>query len=420
MVFESFNLQVGGVNILVAGQYQVSAIKPDGSLLWKIDSPRSGGNSRVWADIAIAEINGVAPEEVVVAWANGFVGVFNAADGTPLSTFNGGAIKQISHPTKGALEFRSLATADLDGDGKAEIALGMANSEPLNLWVVNSDGSIRTGFLRAQSSEDGYSAGVNAVMIDNLDADNNLEIVQPSDVTYSCAYKHDGTPVPASPTGGWKAKSPGGAAPKWGHISFSADNAIEQDSSNNCNLGGYPNRNPERTNMANAGAVSADIDGDGTREIVVVGLSHTWCQGGAYIDVESCAYIVNKDRTRFVKPLMNWQDPPQRTFINGTARKDGQWLGKPLTVDFNIIQSTQHEVVVSDLDGDNILEILFPAQDGKLHCFWADGTEKFNWPAVAGNANAMRFMSSPVIADLDNDGFAEVSRQEKETPYHRC
>ena len=65
----------------------------------------------------------------------------------------------------------------------------------------------------------------------------------------------------------------------------------------------------------------------------------------------------------------------------------------------------------ADLDGDGRLEILFPSDDGRLHAYWLDQTEKGDWPyAVTDPAEGiLRFaLRSEAVADLDNDGDAEV------------
>lgn len=52
------------------------------------------------------------------------------------------------------------------------------------------------------------------------------------------------------------------------------------------------------------------------------------------------------------------------------------------------------------LDGDNVLEILFSGHDGRLHCFWADGTEKYNWPVQAGDSSQMRMFNAPIVVGM--------------------
>jgi hypothetical protein len=53
------------------------------------------------------------------------------------------------------------------------------------------------------------------------------------------------------------------------------------------------------------------------------------------------------------------------------------------------------------------MEILIPSYDGRMHVWWLDKTEHGAWPYdVPGSG--IRFASEPAVADLDNDGQAEV------------
>jgi hypothetical protein len=342
---------VGGTTLIVAGQYDVTALFVNGSTAWTVKAPNGG---RVWADIAIASVDGAGTDDdVVVAWAGGSVGVFSLATGAPLSTFNGGSILTISAATTN--EFRALAVRDTDGDGRAEILVGLARGNNVNAWLINNDGTIRPGWPRPTTEEDGYSWGVysNNVAITQLDADANLEVIVPSDVHYIDAYDNDGTPLAAGP-GGWRAKSPSGAAPKWGHIPLMSDYALELDSSNNCGLS--PVRQPTRTNMADAPIVVADFDNNGQSEMVVVGRSYEWCQGGAERSRHNGIYILNKDRTRWNATIggvaADWREVPQPTNITGGKNPCCTGMYDALSMDYNVIQSANNAPVVGDLDGD--------------------------------------------------------------------
>ncbi len=74
----------------MGAQYSVTALNVDGTTAWTIASPGAGGH-RVWADVAVGNVDNTGGLEVVVAWSGGFVGVFDLATGAPLPSFNGGA-----------------------------------------------------------------------------------------------------------------------------------------------------------------------------------------------------------------------------------------------------------------------------------------------------------------------------------------
>jgi hypothetical protein len=75
-----------------------------------------------------------------------------------------------------------------------------------------------------------------------------------------------------------------------------------------------------------------------------------------------------------------------------------------------VIESAQPNPVIADLDGDGQQEVLYASYDGRVHAFWLDKTEHGAWPfSVYQPAEGFyRFASEPVVADLDNDGKAEV------------
>jgi hypothetical protein len=110
-------------------------------------------------------------------------------------------------------------------------------------------------------------------------------------------------------------------------------------------------------------------------------------------------YIFNADRSRFKDTAhgFNWETIPINT-------------GAPLSEDYNVIESVEPNPVVVDLDNDGFKEILYSSYDGRVHAFWLDKTEHGNWPYSVYNPSEgfYRFASEPVVADLDNDGSAEV------------
>jgi hypothetical protein len=108
-------------------------------------------------------------------------------------------------------------------------------------------------------------------------------------------------------------------------------------------------------------------------------------------------FLFNADRSRFNLGGFDWRTIP----INS---------GAPLKENYNVIETVEPNPVVADLDGDGKQEILYPSYDGKLHAFWLDKTEHGSWPYSVYNPadKIIRFASEPVVADLDNDGKAEV------------
>ncbi len=131
-------------------------------------------------------------------------------------------------------------------------------------------------------------------------------------------------------------------------------------------------------------------------EVVVTGNTYD-CSADPYASKYNGVYVFNADRSRFNDDGFDWRTVPLDT-------------GAPLTEDYKVIENNQPNPAVADLDGDGRMEIIYASYDGRVHAFWLDKTEHGNWPfSVYKPAEGFfRFASEPVIADLDDNGYAEV------------
>jgi uncharacterized repeat protein (TIGR01451 family) len=317
----------------------------------------------------------------VTAHGGGWVGVYDASGhfkpGWPRQPYTS--------------EIRSLAVDDLDGDGKMEIVVARASGGSYGQWtVLQSNGTTRAGWPRLSSAEPGYGWGVynQNVGVADIDGDGRMEIVGPSDVHYISAFNDDGSQIRANAR--YNNSSPSG--PKfWSQVGVHVDDAVD--------LRGYAECGAEhRPNFANSPPAIADMNRDGTPEIVVVGNVYN-CGADPYDDLAYLPFIFNADRSRWASGRLSWVSIPP---LGGTS-------GRPLSEDYNVIQNALPNPVPADLDGDGVRELLYPSYDGKLHAYWMDKTERGHWPfdvrALAGDTS---FASEPVVADLNGDGKAEV------------
>jgi hypothetical protein len=151
-----------------------------------------------------------------------------------------------------------------------------------------------------------------------------------------------------------------------------------------------------RTNFSDGPADIVDLNNDGQREVVVTGNTYD-CDAGYPPSRYMALYIFNADRTRFHSGSYDWTTIPIDT-------------GAPLSEDYSVIESAEPNPAVADLDGDGMQEILYASYDGRLHAFWLDKTEHGDWPYSVYKPweGFFRFASEPVVADLNNDGLAEV------------
>lgn len=362
------DLDNDGAPEVIASPYSLYALNgEDGSLQWEVDPP--GG--RTWPGVVVADLDGNGDLEIAVAQGSGYVTVYDHTGGQAWS----------QRPESN--ELRGLSAYDLDADGTLEL-VATATGDEINTYVYEHDGTPRAGWPQ-MTGDSGYAWGVyndNAALGD-LDGDGIGEVVVPSDVHYINAYEADGAQIPAHAMYGGDG---------WGKVGIWESLDIELRGWGQCN---GVRAESYRTNFADGPAVIVDVNGDGVNEVVVTGNVYD-CDAGyppsRYIGV----YIFNADRSRFNSGGFDWQTVPVDT-------------GTPLSEDYNVIESAMPNPAVADLDGDGLKEILFASYDGRLHAFWLDKTEHYNWPyAVTNTGPGIRFASEPVVADLDNDGLAEI------------
>jgi hypothetical protein len=362
---------------VIAAAYSIFILDGEsGELIRQIDPP--GG--RVWPSIVVADLDQNGSLEIVSAHGDGYLNVFDHA----------GNLVWSRQPTPGN-ELRSLAVYDLDGDGDLEIIVASTRSE-YQWFVYEHDGSIRPGHWPQHypdSNENGFTAGAfnQNVAAGNLDGDVFAEIIGPNDTHYIAAFRHDGSQITANPIYAF----PSGDLKFWSRVGVHVDHYVD--------LRGYAICGVEhRPNFASSAPVIVDVNDDGQNEVVVIGNVYN-CGTSPYTSLYEMPFIFRGDRTRWAAGSYNWEDLPL---------PDSH--AAPLTENYSVIENNQPNPVVVDLDNDGYLEILFPSYDGRMHVYWMDKTQHGSWPYSVYDASegVYRFMTEPVVVDLNNDGYAEV------------
>jgi hypothetical protein len=362
------DLDRDGQNEVVWGSYDLVALEGrTGALRW-----RASNAGRVWPGVVVADLTGDGVREIVVGRGGDQVTAYDA-NGTVLWSRN----------PFGLGEVRTLAVDDLETDGRLEVVVGRAGSgSTKQLHVFDASGSPRAGWPARRDGEPGYGWGMynENVAVADLDGNGTKEIVGPTDTHYITALDRNGNQLPANAIYG--------SGKVWSQVGVHVDHAVD--------LRGYANCGVEhRPNFADSPPSVADLDGDGSLEIVVVGNVYD-CGTDPYTSLYYMPFVLKMDRTRWAAGSYDWTAIPAPEPASG-----------PLSQDYSVIETAAPNPVLADLDGDGKREILFPSYDGRLHAYWLDKTQHGAWPYDVPGPG-IRFASEPVVADLDGDGPAEV------------
>lgn len=371
--------QDGDIEI-VAGAYTIFML--DGATGADITSAKPS-SSRNWPSIVAADIDNNGDIEIVTAHGNGYLHVLD----------HNLSLVWTRQPTPGN-ELRSLAVYDVDSNGDLEILVASTRSDD-QWFVYEHNGDLRSGDWPQQSPDsdyNGYAAGCfnQNIAVGDMDNDGIAEIIGTNDTHYTSAFAPDGSQLPASTIFGTRDD---GSPKPWSRVGFHVDHEVD--------LRGYAHCGEEhRPNFAHSPPILADLDGNGTLEEIMVGNVYN-CGVSPYESLYEMPFIFNKDRTRWNNGTYDWTVLPT---------PDSAALSDPLIENYNVIESVHPNPVAADLDNDGIKEVLYPSYDGRMHVYWMDKTEHGNWPFWVNQSGEgfYRFATEPVVADLDNDGYAEV------------
>jgi len=158
------------------------------------------------------------------------------------------------------------------------------------------------------------------------------------------------------------------------------------------NAAGPPH--PTSTTEIQSSPAVADLDGDGSVEIIVT----TGGDPGHHKNGGVLVYTCNSAWSFSV--VSGWPQP-KLDIVGGGAgasNPDGYWDG------------INGSPALGDLDGDGDLEIAVEGFDRRLHAWHHDGTVVDGWPISRDNGDALLRggWSSPAIGDIDGDGLPEV------------
>ena len=242
-----------------------------------------------------------------------------------------------------------------------------------------------------------YGIFMDNIAISDLNYDGIQEIIVPSDLSFVSVFEPDGSP--------FKANSEVFGDRFWGQIALFEDYAAEIRGDNggwgSSETYGKLREELYKGEFGHSKAVVADVDGNGSKEVIVPTIMCNRKYAPAYPPTEYMTVaILNADRTRYKNEALgfNWEVFPMD-------------LGKPLVDNYQILCSHVYQrPTVCDIDGDGLKEILFNSYNGKVHCFSLNKKEPYAWPFSLTKRTSPEFeYASPVeCKDINGDGKQEV------------
>ena len=339
----------------------------------------------------VIDIDSDGEKEIILGDNNGFIRIYNA-DGSEVinDTFPFDTGNQI---------WGSAAAADMDVDGIIDFVI---NSKSKHLYIFDKNG------LKVDYYANKYLMGTPA--IGNLDDDDELEVViggysSPSSSNTVFVINADGTDVEGFPLVlGEKIKA-GIALADYNNngkddmIIGTDDDKVHLIYDDGTSAPGFPFIAGDKFQASPA---MIDIEGD---KIIFAGSN------------DNNMYAINSDGSlRFTietgdkvltSPSFLEYDNNIYVFFGSNDNKiyAVDHLGNALSgwpIDANA--AIEGSVVFSDLDGDNMPEIIAANNSGELLAFHIDGSHVDYFPIV----NDFPFSGSPMVTDLDGDGDLEI------------
>jgi hypothetical protein len=231
----------------------------DGSLLLTLTSPNPDENEWFGGSVAMGDVNGDGREDIAVAAEGADIGgvsqqgrayVFSGADGSSLFTLDN------PNPQQAPWFGCSLAVGDVNGDGNADIVVGAqgedvgGRSDQGRAYVFSgADGSLL--FSLDSPNPQAYASFGESVAMADVNSDGR------ADVTVGAGGQ--------TAAQGW---------PGYASVFSGADGSL---------LLTLTSPNPQEDGYFGDSVAMADVNGDGTADVVVGAVCEFSCQGRAYV-----------------------------------------------------------------------------------------------------------------------------------------
>jgi len=405
---------VGSSNLPVA-PIDANAPVEMSTLIMRAGFPVAGTGNIYFASPAVVDLDQDGKLEILSAGGLGCVYAWRQNG----QLFPGFPLPMTGSTCNGPRINGAIAVADVDGDGKPEIAagnrgLGTTTGQLGKVFLWRADGTLMPGYPKEMvwngaSSEGG--AEIYSVALGKISSVSGLQVIaatsnnaakssNPNELALNLhAWQYNGTPLPGFPTGYRTAGI-------WGQVGLSDINRdglsevftgrdhmyVHGYWGSGSVLSGWPVHtyvdiqkttwgvDPYLEFTRNSPAMG-DIDGDGQIEIAIVGVMRDPLQG--HQQTNSGLIVVNSSGQR--KP--GWE----------SAKLVG-----------GIIYSLNHPSqapALADLDGDGKLEIIATFTDGTARAYRHNGSLMWSYNFAAGK---ILYASEPVVGDVTGDNELNV------------
>ena len=362
------------------GETEIIVPRDELVLAWHLDGTvvlRAETGGRIWSSPVVDDLVPASPGLEIAVASRGRIHVFGS-DGAALPGF----------PFEWRDELRSLAAGDIDADGALELVA--VTTSPLEaagqrdiVIAVDLDGTMVEGFppntTGAAGCDDacyvtgGYDQNL---ALGDVTGDGRPEIFATQDNAYLSLHEGDGTAMMAASIFRGRTRFSG--------VRFLHDYAEAQQ--------GYSDTEDTslQAHFTNSAPAIVDLDGDGSRDLVVLGSVQNALQDRRELGVG--LWAVHPDGTR----LSDWQTPFHAPdYLAGLWDYEGT----------NVVGAT-NQVSVADLFPDRAgPELVFAGFDGRIHC--VDARRQELWSRQYTTSDRV-LTGGVAIADLTQDGSPEI------------
>ncbi|MBN2723870.1 MAG: VCBS repeat-containing protein [Deltaproteobacteria bacterium] len=392
-----YDLDGDGTMEIIAARHSVLYVwKNTGELLWRAawsfnaDDPEDHGGSRMWPSPVIGDFNGDGFGEIAVG------SDADSSSGVNIAVYDHTGQLLSGWPVHfgGSHEVRSITAGDLDLDGIFEIIVNKTSEGPATA-VYNLDGTLKAGWpqinhdtcdpIDAEQCWDygGYNQNIGVA---DMDGDGFLDVISTYDAIGFGIFHGDGSPFTTD-------------------SSFSDKVVTAVEAYHDIALSRQGWGTGDRSEFTYSPPVMADINNDGRIELILAGdHEHSLSTENQGVTL----WVLNHDMTR----PSGWEWPKD-TLPPLTSDNLGQ----------NIVPTRPSPSVGNIVEYEG-LEIIFPAYDGRMYAYTADGTRLWSWKF--GSSSPYIGASEALITDLNQDGIPEIifttfssgDPREPDTPAH--